>query len=37
MNIGFKDENTMVTVIKDRGFGDLFPASGAVVRQEVSL
>lgn len=37
MNIGFKDENTMVTVIKDRGFGDLFHASGAVVRQEVSL
>ena len=32
-----EDENTMVTVIKDRGFGDLFPASGAVVRQEVSL
>lgn len=37
MNIGFTDENTMVTVIRDKGFGELFPAAGAVVRQEVSL
>lgn len=37
LNVGFKDENTMAMVIRDKGFGELFPASGAVVRQEVTL
>ena len=37
MNVGFRDENTMAMVIKDKGFGELFPASDAVVRQEVVL
>ena len=37
MNVGFTDETTMMTVIRDKGFGELFPASGAVVRQEVKL
>ena len=27
MNIGFTDENTMAVVIRDMGFGELFPAS----------
>lgn len=37
MNMGFTDEETMVMVIKDKGFGELFPASDAVIRQEVNL
>lgn len=37
MNIAFKDEQTMAVVIKDKGFGELFPASDAVVKQEVRL
>ena len=37
MNIGFTDENTMAVVIRDMGFGELFPASDAVIRQEVIL
>ncbi len=37
MNMGFTDEETMVMVIKDKGFGELFPASEAVIRQEVKL
>ena len=37
LKIGFTDEGTMMTVIEDKGFGELFPSSGAVVRQEVSL
>ena len=37
LNLGFLDENTMTVMIKDKGFGELFAASGAVVRQEVSL
>lgn len=37
MNVGFRDENTMAMVIRDKGFGELFPASDAVVRQEVVL
>ena len=37
LNVGFKDENTIAMVIRDKGFGELFPASGAVVRQEVTL
>lgn len=37
MSLAFLDERTMVTVIKDKGFGELFPASDAVVKQEVML
>lgn len=37
VNIGFLDENTMVIVVKDKGFGELFPATDAVIRQEVML
>lgn len=37
MNVSFLDEKTMVVELKDKGFGELFPASGAVVRQEVML
>ena len=37
MNIGFTDENTMAVVIRDKGFGELFPATDTVIRQEVIL
>jgi hypothetical protein len=37
ISIGFLDEKTMAVVMKDKGFGDLFPATNAVVRQEVML
>lgn len=37
VNIGFLDENTMVVVVRDKGFGDLFPATDAIIRQEVML
>ena len=37
MNIGFTDENTMAVVIRDKGFGELSPASDTVIRQEVIL
>ena len=37
MSLAFKDENTMLAVIRDKGFGELYPATDAVVRQEVSL
>lgn len=37
VNIGFLDENTMVLVVKDKGFGELFPATDAMIRQEVML
>lgn len=37
INVGFLDEKTMAVVVKDRGFGELFPASDTVVRQEVMI
>ena len=37
VNIGFLDENTMVIVVKDKGFGELFPATDAMIREEVML
>lgn len=37
INMAFTDEETMVMVIKDKGFGELYPASDAVIRQEVKL
>ena len=33
----FLDEKTMEVTLKDRGFGELFPASDAQIRQEVML
>lgn len=35
--VGFLDEKTMAVVVKDMGFGEFFPSTGAVLRQEVML
>ncbi len=37
VSVGFLDEHTMSVGIKDRGFGELFPATDAVVKQEVMI
>jgi len=37
VSFGFLDEKTMAVVLKDKGFGELFPATEAVIRQEVML
>ncbi len=37
ISFGFLDEKTMAVVLKDKGFGELFPATEAVIRQEVML
>lgn len=37
LSVGFSDEKTMVISIKDKGFGELFPATDAFVKQEVRL
>lgn len=37
VQIGFLDEKTMAVVIKDRGFGDFYPATDAMLRQEVMI
>lgn len=37
MNLAFVNETTMAVAIRDKGFGELFPATDALVRQEVSL
>ncbi|WP_394522385.1 DUF5716 family protein [Lacrimispora sp. JR3] len=37
LSFGFLDEKTMAVVLKDKGFGELFPATDAVIRQEVML
>lgn len=37
LSIGFSDEKTMVVSIKDKGFGELFKASNAMIKQEVKL
>lgn len=37
VSIGFLDRNTMAVVIKDKGFGELYPASDATIRQEVMV
>lgn len=37
VNIGFLDDKTMAVAVKDKGFGELFPASDAMIRQEVML
>ena len=37
VEVSFLDERTMQVVLKDRGFGELFPATEYQVRQEVML
>ena len=37
ISFGFLDENTMAVVVKDKGFGDLFPATDVMIKQEVML
>lgn len=37
MSLGFKNEKTMVVVIRDAGFGELFPATDCMIREEISL
>lgn len=37
MRVAFLDERTMVVMVQDKGFGELFPASNAVIRKEISL
>ncbi len=37
LKVGFLDERTMTVAVKDQGFGDFFPSTGACVRQEVML
>ncbi len=35
--VGFLDEKTMAVVVKDMGFGEFFPSTGAVLKQEVMI
>jgi len=37
VQIGFLDDKTMAVVVKDLGFGDFYPSTGAVIRQEVMI
>ena len=37
VHIGFLDENTMALEVKDLGFGEFYPSTGASIRQEVRL
>lgn len=37
VEVSFLDEQTMQVVLRDRGFGELFPATDVFVRQEVML
>lgn len=37
VEVSFLDEKTMQVVLKDRGFGELFPATDVEIRQEVML
>ncbi len=37
LQTGFLDERTMTVTVTDQGFGELFPSTGAVIRQEVRL
>lgn len=37
VTIGFLDEKTMAVAVKDKGFGELFPATDLMLRQEVML
>lgn len=35
--VGFLDEKTMVVKVVDQGFGEIYPAGGAQIRQEVMI
>ena len=37
LSLGFSDDRTMVAVIKDKGFGEIFPAEDVMIKQEVGL
>ncbi len=37
LSLGFSNDRTMVAVIKDKGFGELYPAGDTVIKQEVIL
>lgn len=37
MAFGFTGEDTMIVMIRDLGFGELFPATNRMIKQEVSL
>lgn len=37
VSIGFTSQKKMLVVIRDMGFGEIFPATDAVVRQEIDL
>lgn len=37
VQIGFLDEKTMAVVVKDLGFGEFYPSTGAMIRQEVMI
>lgn len=37
LSLSFLSESSMMLVIKDKGFGEIWPATDAVVRQEVAL
>ena len=37
VSLGFLDGKTMAIMLQDRGFGELFPATDTVIRQEVML
>lgn len=37
VQLGFLDDKTMAVVVKDMGFGDFYPSTGAVIRQEVMI
>lgn len=37
VQIGFLDDKTMAVVVKDMGFGEFYPSSGAMIRQEVMI
>lgn len=37
VKVGFLDEHTMIVMIKDKGFGELFPATNTTIRKEIAL
>ncbi len=37
IQVAFLDERTMAVTLKDQGFGELYPASGIQIRQEVRI
>jgi len=37
LKIGFLNEHTMTVTVTDQGFGEFFPSTGAIIKQEVLL